>query len=149
MAQLSTAEIAQYREILPNDTPTQQALTKLEQNDGDIEASLDEMLLEKFGAPQDYQKSMREVILKRLRQEFCGADDSFRTKVKEYKKNPASTPLLTALIVSLVGMAGLPIDPTIATIIVLYILNIGIDVFCEYTEPDGDDSGKLPPQNNS
>lgn len=86
MAQLSTTEIEQYREILPNDAPAQQALTKLEQHDGDIDACLDEILLEKFGAPQDYQKSMREVILKRLRQELCGADDSFRTKVKEYKK---------------------------------------------------------------
>jgi hypothetical protein len=80
-------------------------------------------------------------------QELCGADDSFRTKVKEYKKNPASTTLLTALIVSLLGMSGLPFDPTIATIVVLYILNIGIDVFCEYTEPDSDGSNNLPPGN--
>ncbi len=30
---------------------------------------------------------------------------------------------------------SLPIAPGIATIIVLYILKIGLDIFCEYTEP--------------
>jgi divalent metal cation (Fe/Co/Zn/Cd) transporter len=53
-------------------------------------------------------------------------------------KNPGSTPLLTGLIVSLVGVAathGLPLDPAIATIVVLYILKIGLNIFCEYTEP--------------
>ncbi len=64
---------------------------------------------------------------------------SFRTKVQEYKRNPASAPLLTGLIVSLLGMSGVPLDPTIATVIVLYIVDIGIDIFCEYTEPDADD----------
>jgi divalent metal cation (Fe/Co/Zn/Cd) transporter len=45
------------------------------------------------------------------------------------------------LIVSLVGIAwanGLPIDPVIATIIVLYIVKIGLNTFCEYTEPATD-----------
>jgi hypothetical protein len=31
--------------------------------------------------------------------------------------------------------AGLPIDPAIATIVVLYLVKIGLNVFCEYTEP--------------
>jgi hypothetical protein len=49
------------------------------------------------------------------------------------------------LIVSLVGLAaahGLPLDPAIpfgiaslyTTIVVLYILKIGLHIFCEYTE---------------
>ncbi len=147
MTQLSTDEIRYYREVLPDDASAQEALTKLEQNNGDIDACLDEILLEKFGAPKDYQKSLREVTMKRLRKELCGADESFRTKVQEYKKNPASAPLLSALIVSLLAMTGVPLDPTIATIIVLYIVHIGIDIFCEYTEPDADASGKQPPGN--
>lgn len=88
-------------------------------------------------------KSLWQITLKQLRQEVCG-DDSFRTKLQEYTKNPGSTPLLTGLIVSLVGVAaahGLPLDPAIATIIVLYILKIGLNIFCEYTES----SPKLPP----
>jgi hypothetical protein len=71
------------------------------------------------------------------RKELC-SDDGFRGKVKEYTDNPGSAPLLTGLIVSLVGIAGangLPLDPAIATIIVLYVVKIGLNTFCEYTEP--------------
>ncbi|MBW4464710.1 MAG: hypothetical protein KME07_04625 [Pegethrix bostrychoides GSE-TBD4-15B] len=71
------------------------------------------------------------------RREIC-EDDGFRGKVKEYTKNPGSAPLLTGAIVSLVTLAtahGVAIDPAIATVIVLYILKIGLNVFCEYTKP--------------
>jgi divalent metal cation (Fe/Co/Zn/Cd) transporter len=59
----------------------------------------------------------------------------------EYTKNPGSAPLLSGLIVSLVGIAGahgLPLDPAIATIIVLYVVKIGLNIFCDYTEPPAD-----------
>ena len=85
-----------------------------------------------------------KVTLGELRKELCG-DDGFRGKVKEYTNNPGSAPLLTGLIVSLSSIAvahGLPIDPAIATIIVLYVVKIGLNTFCEYTEPDTDP--KLP-----
>jgi divalent metal cation (Fe/Co/Zn/Cd) transporter len=45
---------------------------------------------------------------------------------------------------------GLPLDPAIATIVVLYILKIGLNIFCEYTDssikPPADDpeSRRLP-----
>ena len=54
----------------------------------------------------------------------------------------AIAPLLTGLIVSLITIFGLPIDPAIATIIVLYVVKIGLNTFCEYTEPETDP--KLP-----
>jgi len=34
-----------------------------------------------------------------------------------------------------VGAAGLPIDPAIATVVVLYIVKVGINIFCEYIKP--------------
>lgn len=89
---------------------------------------------EVYSLPDD-RPGLWQLTLKRVRQEVCGEDDSFRTKVKDYKKSPTSAPLLTGLVMYLVGLAGLPIDPTIATIIVLYVLHIGLDVFCEYTAP--------------
>jgi hypothetical protein len=70
-----------------------------------------------------------------LRQELCG-DEGFKNQVKEYSKNPTSAPLLTGLIVAVVSSAGLPTDPAIATVIVLYILKVGINIFCEYIKPD-------------
>ncbi len=61
-----------------------------------IDACLDEILLEKFGATRDYQKSLREVTLKRLRKKLCGADESFRTKQTDFilaseEENSSST----------------------------------------------------------
>jgi divalent metal cation (Fe/Co/Zn/Cd) transporter len=47
--------------------------------------------------------------------------------------------LFNSVIGSLVAVAavnGIPIDGAIATIVVLYIVKIGINVFCKYTEPD-------------
>ncbi|MEG4407321.1 hypothetical protein [Microcoleus sp. MON2_D5] len=75
--------------------------------------------------------------MKTLRAELCG-DEGLRAQFKEYTKNPGSTPLLTGLIVAIVSLgasAGIPIDPSIATIIVLYLLKISLNIFCEYTDP--------------
>ncbi|WP_199315156.1 MULTISPECIES: hypothetical protein [Oscillatoriales] len=58
--------------------------------------------------------------------------------MSEYIKKPEDAALLTALIISVVQLTTLPINPAIATIIVLYILKIGIGIFCEYTEPVAD-----------
>ncbi|MFM2062002.1 MAG: hypothetical protein RLZZ507_1672 [Cyanobacteriota bacterium] len=33
----------------------------------------------------------------------------------------------------------------IATVIVLYILKIGVNIFCDYTEPPAASGGTLPP----
>jgi hypothetical protein len=112
------------------------AIATLEQHHGDLDASFNALWVERVDALGN-QKSLWQVTIQELRKEICG-DEGFRGKVKEYSKNPGSAPLLTGVIVSLVGIAGahgLPLDPAIATIIVLYILKIGLSVFCEYTEP--------------
>jgi hypothetical protein len=43
--------------------------------------------------------------------------------------------VLTGLIVYIVELTSLAISPAIATIIVLYIIKVGLNVFCEYTQP--------------
>lgn len=146
--QLSTDEIQAKQQLLHEYEPAQEAFAILEKNQGRLDASFDELWEEKTGQMCDpdpsKRKSLWKVMLGELRKELCG-DDGFRGKVKEYSNNPGSAPLLTGLIVSLVGIAGangLPIDPAIATIIVLYVVKIGLNTFCEYTEPDTDP--KLP-----
>jgi hypothetical protein len=137
-AQLSLKEINAVREILQDYSPAQDALNHLEKHNGRVETAFEDLWIEKNGQPLIQQrKSLWQVTLKVLREELCG-DDGFRGQLKEYTKNPGSSPLLTGLIISLVGVAtahGLPIDPAIATVIVLYILKIGLNIFCEYTEP--------------
>ena len=143
--QLSTDEIQANQQLLKGYEPAQEAFAILEKNQGRLDASFDELWEEKNGRQTFAKgKSLWKVMLGELRKELCG-DDGFRGKVKEYTNNPGSAPLLTGLIVSLVGIAGahgLPIDPAIATIIVLYVVKIGLNTFCEYTEPETDP--KLP-----
>jgi hypothetical protein len=116
------------------------AIAILEKNNGNLDASFDELWSARVGNLETYApkgQSLWKVTLKVLRQEVC-EDEGFRGKVKEYAKNPGSAPLLAGAIVSLVTIAtaqGIPIDPAIATVIVLYILKIGLNIFCEYTEP--------------
>ncbi len=137
-AQLTADEIKTKHQLLQDYGPAQEAFATLEKYGGRLDASFDELWAEKNGIPTYGNKSLWKVTVSELRQELCG-DDGFRGKVKDYTKNPGSAPLLTGLIVSLVGIAaahGLPLDPAIATIVVLYILKIGMNIFCEYIEPD-------------
>jgi hypothetical protein len=116
--------------------PAQSALVTLTQYDGDLETSLEDLVAEEAGtaAFAEDRKTLREVFFRNLRREICG-DDSFRTKVEAFNKNPGEAALLTGLIVYLVGLATLPINPAIATVIVLWVLKLGIHTFCDYTEP--------------
>ncbi|CAA9254983.1 hypothetical protein AVDCRST_MAG92-2192 [uncultured Coleofasciculus sp.] len=139
---LTATEISNYRQILPDDESSEKVLATLEKYDGRFDDSFDELLGEMGGQKSFDLKRLRKVTLKQLRKEVCG-DDSFRTKVQEYSKNPGSAPLLNGLIGSLVLLSnahGIPLESTIATIAVLYILKIGLNVLCEYTEATDDDS---------
>ncbi|MEH2243881.1 hypothetical protein [Nostoc sp.] len=149
-AQLSHTEMNVARGILQDYDPAQHALNHLEKHNGKVETAFEDLWIEKNGQPlMQQRKSLWQVTLKVLREELCG-DDGFRGQLQDYTKNPGSSPLLTGLIISLVGVAtahGLPIDPAIATVIVLYILKIGLNIFCEYTEAPVSNSGTLAPGN--
>ena len=136
--QLTESEIKSAQQLLAGNIDAQKALATLEKNDSRLDVSFDKLWQENNGTETFTKgKSLWKVMLGEIRKELCG-NDGFRGKVKEYTNNPGSAPLLTGLIVSLVGIGGvhgLPIDPAIATIIVLYVVKIGLNTFCEYTEP--------------
>lgn len=137
---LTPAEINEKRLLLQDYAPAQEAFAMLEKHNGRLDNSFDELWgennnIESFAQPKG-GKSLWQVTLKTLRAELCG-NDGLRAQFKDYTKNPGSAPLLTGLIVAIVGLgasSGIPIDPSIATIIVLYLLKIGLNIFCEYTE---------------
>ncbi|MCL1467974.1 hypothetical protein [Argonema galeatum] len=136
--QLTTAEINEKQQLLQGYDPAEKALATLKEHDGKPHEAFDKLWSEVnqediFGD----KKSLWEVTLKVLRQELCG-NEGFRGKLNEYIKKPEDAALLTALIISVVQLTTLPINPAIATIIILYILKIGIGIFCEYTEPVAD-----------
>ena len=133
--QLTNSEIKAKQQLLKNYPLADKAFTTLEQNDGSLEITFDILWAEKIGLTFNHNKSksLWKVTLKVLQQEICGSK-GFQTQFQEYTKNPGSAPLLTGLIVSLITISTLPLDPPIATVIVLYILKVGLKIFCEYTE---------------
>lgn len=135
--QLSASELQDFEQVLQGYAPGERAIAYLTQNNGDLESSLDDLIRAEAGA-QAYGidgERLRAMFLKNLRREICG-DDSFKTKVEEYNKNPGKAALLTGLIVYLVDLVTLPINPAIATIAVLWVLKLGVRTFCDYTEPE-------------
>ena len=125
------------RQMLQDYAPAQEAFAMLDKHKGRLDTSFDELWFENNNIESYNRKSLWETTLKVLRAELCG-NDGLRAQFKDYTKNPGSAPLLTGLIVAVVGLgasSGIPIDPSIATIVVLYLLKIGLNIFCEYTEP--------------
>ncbi len=134
---LTPAEMNEMRQMLQDYAPAQEAFAMLEKHNGRLDTSFDELWFENNNIESYNRKSLWETTLKVLRAELCG-NDGLRAQFKDYTKNPGSAPLLTGLIVAVVGLgasSGIPIDPSIATIVVLYLLKICLNIFCEYTEP--------------
>jgi hypothetical protein len=134
---LTPAEMNEKRQMLQDYAPAQEAFAILEKHNGRLDSSFDELWFENNNLESYNRKSLWQVTLKTLRAELCG-NDGLRAQFKDYTKNPGSAPLLTGLIVAIVSLgasSGIPIDPSIATIIVLYLLKISLNIFCEYTEP--------------
>ncbi|MGF1520147.1 MAG: hypothetical protein ACFCVB_20430, partial [Nodosilinea sp.] len=135
---LSTDELRTAQAMLHGYGPAQPAIASLHQHQGNLEASLEDLVMESAGTAVygetvrgDSRKTLRQVLLANLRRELCG-DDSFREKVEEYNKNPAQAALLTGLIVYVVELVALPwMSPAIATVAVLWVLKIGLRTFCD------------------
>lgn len=132
---LSSTEIDFLENLLLNYQPAQLALSTLKSSEGDLYSSFNVIWEETISSPGVYNKDSKsfwEITLKVVNNEICG-DESFRSKIINYNNDPSSVPLLTGAIVYLANHTSLPLNPTLATIIVLYIVKIGINIFCEYT----------------
>ncbi|NEO87382.1 MAG: hypothetical protein F6J87_24455 [Spirulina sp. SIO3F2] len=137
VAQLSNAELQTAKTQLQGFAPAVVAMGTLEHYEGDLELSLMELIAAEagVGAYDIDRAKLKTIFMANLRRELCG-DESFREKLEEYNRNPTKAVLLTGLIVYLVDLVTLPINPAMATIIVLWVLKLGIRVFCDYTEPE-------------
>lgn len=75
----------------------------LERHNGDMERAFQDLWQAKNGqAMMGRDKSLLQITLNALGNELCG-DEGFRGQIKEYTKNPSSSPLLTGVIVSLIA----------------------------------------------
>jgi len=132
---LNFTEIDEMQELLHDYPPADAAMELLKKHNGRLDTTFEELWTQANGIePLETQKSIWQVTLKVMRDELCG-HEGFRAILNEYLKNPGNAALLTTLVVTLSGMTTLPINPAIATIIILYILKVGLGIFCEYTEP--------------
>lgn len=139
ITRITQAEIAHARQLLQDYPEAQLGLDMLEKHQGNPKTSIEELMptiptqTMRFVAGQT-PRSVWEILLEQIYLELCGEEeDSLREMVKQAKQNPESSPLLTGVILYLVNLANISINPAIATIVVLYILKIGISTFCEYT----------------
>jgi hypothetical protein len=133
--QLTATEIQNISQLLQDYAPAQKTLNLLNETNGDLEKSFEELWTELHGQQAFSQTKLWQSTVTVFRQELCGKE-GFQNQVKEYNKNPTSAPVLTGLIVSVVHLVGFPIDPAIATVVVLYILKVGINIFCDYINPE-------------
>lgn len=87
-------------------------------------------------------KSVWEILLEQLYLDVCGSNssdlcqtnrNSLRKILNESQLHPESAALLSGAVVYLAPLSGLAVSPAVATILVLYVLHLGINVFYEYT----------------
>ena len=95
-AQLSPAELQTAQELLSTYDPAQDALAKLAEYDGNLDASFEDLVADAAGtaAYGDEKKKLKQVFLQNLRRKICG-DESFRTQMEKYRKKPGQAVLLT------------------------------------------------------
>ena len=137
--QLSPTEMQTAQDLLQDYEPAQSAIATLCHHHGNLDSSLEELVAAETSLPMDAdaddeaRESLTAVFLRNLRREICG-DDGFIIQVERYNENPGQAVLLTGLIVYLIDLVTLPINPAIATVVVLWVLKLGLRTFCEYTE---------------
>jgi hypothetical protein len=137
----SPAELQQYRQAIATLPEAATAIDQLEQTQ-DFEATIEALFHAQAGAPQTFgnpsdRPKIWPLLKARIMQEICGEDESFRSMIKDIKKHPSNAIMVTGAITYLVNLSGIPfpVEPALATGIILYIAHIGIDVFCEWSTP--------------
>ena len=133
---LSAAEMNLAVEALRSEAIGGAAIAALDRHDGDLEAAFDAVLVAQFGPPADFSgPPLRETVLQQLRKELC-ADEGFRAKVKEYMGQPTKATVLVSAVTFLLESVALPfvLSPAVASLVVLWILKFGLEVFCAHTE---------------
>jgi hypothetical protein len=141
MTNFPASELQQIRQALSQHPEALSAIDLLEQTQ-DFEVTIEQLFQAQAGAPQVFsdpsdRPKIWPLLKKRLMQEICGEDESFRSMIKDIKKNPSNAIMVTGAITYLVNLSGIPfpVEPALATGVILYIAHIGIDVFCEWSNP--------------
>ncbi|MBE9028662.1 hypothetical protein IQ266_02675 [filamentous cyanobacterium LEGE 11480] len=135
----ATDELNQFRQASAAIPEAASAIDLLEQTQ-DFEATIEQLFQAQAGTPQTFstggdRPKIWSILKTRLMQEICGDDESFRSMIKDIKKHPSNAIVVTGAITYLINLSGIPfpVEPALATGIVLYIAHIGIDVFCEWS----------------
>jgi hypothetical protein len=135
--ELNRSEIQDFQQMAKGDVSLEAAAAALDENDGDLVAAFDQLWVERYGVQQmGNHKSFFQIAVDVLKEEICG-DKGFRTQLEAWKKDPKSATMLTGAIIYLSNLAhakGLPLDPTLSTMVVLYLSRLSLDTFCRYLQ---------------
>ncbi len=132
---LTADEMTLLEAELQGYAPVQSALSALQQHQGDLARALESELTEQFGTHETYgESSLWAITQETLREELCGKE-GFLGRVQKYLDEPKKATALTALVIYIMEQTTLPISPSLATLVALYITKVGLTIFCKYTEP--------------
>jgi hypothetical protein len=135
--ELNRSEIQDFQGVAKGDVSLEAAAAALDENDGDLIAAFDQLWVERYGVQQmGTHKSFFQIALDVLKEEICG-DKGFRAQLEACKKDPKSATMLTGAVVYLSNLAhakGLPLDPALSTVFILYLSRLSLDTFCQYLQ---------------
>jgi hypothetical protein len=132
--QLTIAELETLTQLLPRYRPGHPAIAALNQYDRRLDVSFDHLCAQTIGAPLVVEsgdpKSFWNTTLDGLRAALCN-DPTFQAKLDTYHLKPNNSALFTDLVRYLIGRSGMPLDPAMGILLLVYLLKVGLQGFCE------------------
>jgi hypothetical protein len=138
---LSADELAVLQAHVQNYPAAQGAVDQLQQNAGSLQQALAAQLIEDLQAEVYGARSLWQITIDTLQAELCG-QEGFLGKVQAYTAEPKKATALTALVIYILEQTTMPISPSLATLVALYITKVGLTIFCKYIEPTSESAGE-------
>jgi hypothetical protein len=132
MPQLTAAELQQVQSLLKDFAPAQAAIATLLHFEGDLETSLADLIAVEMSVALESldRAKLRTIVLAHFQKEIC-QNWSLREQIQNYQQQLDQADVLISLLQELVATVSPDIDFAIATVLVLWIVQVGIDAFCE------------------
>jgi hypothetical protein len=135
---LSADELATLQAHVQDYPAAQGAIDQLQLNLGSLQQALAAQLIEDLWTEPIYgERSLWRITIETLQAELCGKE-GFLARVQAYTDEPKKATALTALMIYILEQTAMPISPSLATLMALYITKVGLTIFCKYIEPPVD-----------
>lgn len=132
-AQLTPDELKATARLLKDYRPARGAIACLEQQAGRLDSSFNQLCAQKLGVPgvADAPAGFWQAALEGLRPNLC-QDEALCSQITAYEKSFAKGDALKRLIPAIVALSDMPLDQELGTLLVLYVLKVGLADFCQH-----------------